>query len=107
MAAERLSWLARNGRSPGEESLAAVIAARRSRLAVLWPDHAKEAARVARRTACQGEDVAGMGPCKRRGFAGEGTETLAYGKAVPAIRDHGQRIADTGSAVCRYRRRSI
>src|SRR5260221_10123407 len=40
MAAERLSWLARNGRSPGEESLDAVIAARRSRLAVLWPDHA-------------------------------------------------------------------
>jgi hypothetical protein len=50
MAAERLSWLARNGRSrgpracgvasPGEESLAAAIAARRSRLAVLWPDHA-------------------------------------------------------------------
>src|SRR5713101_10047740 len=26
MAAERLSWLARNGRSPGEESLAAAIA---------------------------------------------------------------------------------
>ena len=50
MAAEGLSWLARNGRSrgpracgvasPGEESLAAAIAARRSRLAVLWPDHA-------------------------------------------------------------------
>src|SRR5712672_1505897 len=40
MAAERLSWLARNGRSPGEESLTAAIAARRSRLAVLWPDHA-------------------------------------------------------------------
>src|SRR6266481_9520943 len=31
MAAEGLSWLARNGRSPGEESLAAAIAARRSR----------------------------------------------------------------------------
>src|SRR5258708_19729054 len=40
MAAARLSWLARNGRSPGEESLATAIAARRSRLAVLWPDHA-------------------------------------------------------------------
>src|SRR5258707_1126674 len=49
MAAARLSWLARNGRSrgpracgvasPGEESLAAAIVARRSRLAVLWPDH--------------------------------------------------------------------
>src|SRR5712692_5801946 len=50
MAAAGLSCLARNGRSrgpracgvasPGEESLAAAIAARRSRLAVLWPDHA-------------------------------------------------------------------
>src|SRR5260370_19472037 len=50
MAAERLSWLARNGpsrgpracgvASPGEESLAAAIAARRSRLAVLRRDHA-------------------------------------------------------------------
>src|SRR6266851_3031745 len=37
MAAAGLSWLARNGRSPGEESLAAAVAARRSRLAVLWP----------------------------------------------------------------------
>src|SRR5713101_3934231 len=72
MAAERLSWLARNGRSrgpsacgvasPGEESLAAAIAARRSRLAVLWPDHAiKKAARVARQTALQGEDMADVG----------------------------------------------
>src|SRR5262249_26299909 len=40
MAGAGLSWLARNGRSPGEESLAAAIAARRSRFAVLWPDHA-------------------------------------------------------------------
>src|SRR5713101_5204645 len=50
MAAAGLSCLARNGRSrgpracgvasPGEESLAAAIVARRSRLAVLWPDHA-------------------------------------------------------------------
>ncbi len=47
----------------------------------------QEAARVAPRTACQGEDVAGMGPCKRPGSTGEGTETLAYGKAAPAIRD--------------------
>src|SRR5260370_42294419 len=29
--AVRLSWLARNGRSPGEESLTAIVAARRSR----------------------------------------------------------------------------
>ena len=31
--------------------------------------------------------MADMGRCKRPGFTGEGTETLAYGKAVPAIRD--------------------
>jgi hypothetical protein len=58
MAAEGLSWLARNGRSrgpracgvasPGEESLAAAIAARRSRLAVLWPDHAMKRPRGSR-----------------------------------------------------------
>src|SRR6266481_6277436 len=45
----------------------------------------QEAARVARQTALQGEDVADMGPCKRRGSTGEGMETLAYGKVVPAI----------------------
>src|SRR6266478_1627692 len=100
MAAARLSWLARNGRSrgpracgvasPGEESLAAAIAARRSRLAVLWPDHAIKRPRGSRRTICQGEDVADIGPCKRPGFTGEGTETLANRKAVPAIRDQDQ-----------------
>jgi len=38
--------------------------------------------------------VADMGPCKRPGFTGEGTETLAYRKA--AIRDFGQRsLPDT------------
>jgi hypothetical protein len=31
--------------------------------------------------------VAGMGPCERPDSTGEGTETLAYEKAVPAIRD--------------------
>ncbi len=41
-------------------------------------------------TACQGEDVAGMGPCKRPGSKGEGTETLANRKAVPSIRDQDQ-----------------
>src|SRR5215831_3586607 len=108
MAAAGLSWLARNGRrrvpalagvaSPGEESLAAAIAARRSRLAVLWPDHAiKRPREVARQTALQGEDVADIGPCKRPGFTGEGTETLAYRRAVAAIRDQAQRShADTG-----------
>src|SRR5258708_23526407 len=67
MAAERLSWLARNGRSPGEESLTAAIAARRSRLCrpVARSRH-QEAARVARRTALQGEDVAAMGPQELR-----------------------------------------
>jgi len=62
----------------------------------------QEAARVARQTALQGEDVADMGPCKRRGSTGEGMETLAYGKVVPAIWDQGQRLPpDTG--VCRLR----
>ena len=56
-----------------------------------------EAARVARQTALQGEDVADMGPCKRPGSAGEGTETLAYRRAVPASRDQGQR------SHCRHR----
>src|SRR5262252_10446207 len=51
----------------------------------------QEAARVACQTAFQGEDVAGMGPCKRPGFTGEGTETLAYGQAARAIRDRAQR----------------
>src|SRR6266481_3616745 len=60
MAAEGLSWLARNGRSPGEESLATAIAARRSRLAVLWPDHAIKRPRGSREIALQGEDVADM-----------------------------------------------
>jgi DNA-binding transcriptional LysR family regulator len=46
--------------------------------------------------------VADMGPCKRPGFTGEGTETLAYRKAVLAIRDQASaRISDTG--VCRLR----
>src|SRR5579885_1541596 len=49
MAAKGLSWLARNGRSrgpracgvasPGEESLAAAIAARRCSRGLLWSDH--------------------------------------------------------------------
>ena len=64
-----LSWLARNGRAgvparlrggpPGEESLAAAIAARRSRLCrpAARSSH-QEAVRVARQTACVGEDVA-------------------------------------------------
>ena len=102
MAAARLCWLARNGRSrgpracgvasPGEESLAATIAARRSRLAVLWPDYAiKRPREVECQTAFQVEDVADMDPCKRLGCKGEGTETLANTKAIPAIRDQGQR----------------
>src|SRR5258707_3030416 len=97
MAAERLSWLARNGRSrgpracgvasPGEESLAAAIAARRSRLCrPAARSRHQEAAGVARQTALQGEDVADMGPGKRPGSTGEGTETLAYRRAGPAIR---------------------
>ncbi len=41
--------------------------------------------------------MADMGPCKRPGSAGEGTETLAYRRAVPASRDQGQR------SHCRHR----
>src|SRR6266481_997455 len=80
MAAARLSWLARNGRSrgpracgvasPGEESLTVAIAARRSRLCrPAARSRHQEAAGVARQTALQGEDVADMvrarGPARR------------------------------------------
>src|SRR6266851_4781258 len=44
----------------------------------------------------QGEDAANMGPCKRPGFAGGGTETLAYGKAAQPSRDQAQR------SLCRH-----
>jgi hypothetical protein len=44
--------------------------------------------------------MAGMGPCKRPGSTGEGTETPAYRRAGPAIRDQASaRATDTG--VCR------
>jgi len=46
--------------------------------------------------------MADMGPCKRPDFNGEGTESLAYRRAVAAIRDQAERShADTG--VCRLR----
>jgi hypothetical protein len=45
--------------------------------------------------------VVGMGPCKRPGSTGEGTETLAYRKAVPAIGTRPALVSDTG--VCRLR----
>ena len=118
MAAEGLSWLARNGRrrgpracgvaSPGEESLAAAIAARRSRLAVLWPDHAiKRPRRSPRQTALRGE-VADMGLCKRPGSTGEGTETLACGKAAqPSGIRPSARLQTLESISCGYRCRSI
>src|SRR6266478_8517435 len=51
----------------------------------------QEAARVARQTAAQGEDMADIGPCKRPGSKGEGTEPLASRKAASATRDQGQR----------------
>src|SRR5216684_8750443 len=56
----------------------------------------QEAARVACQTACQGEDVADMGPCKRSSPTGEGTETLAYGKAASAIRDQASALQTPG-----------
>ena len=67
--------------------------------AVLWPDHAiDETARVARQTAFQGEDVADMGPRKRRRSWGEGTETLAYRKAAITLSAAArQRNADTNA----------
>src|SRR5713226_4297726 len=99
MAAERLSWLARNGRSPGEESLAAAIAARRSRLCrpVARSRH-QEAARVARRTACQREDVAGMGPCKRRASrAKEQKPWRTEGRSPRSGTRASARLPDTGA----------
>ena len=91
MAAERLSWLARNGRSPGEENLTAAIAARRSRLAVLWPDHAIKRPRGSRAGQLVKEKTWQTGPCKRPSSPGEGTETPAYRKAARPSRDQAQR----------------
>jgi len=52
--------------------------------------------------------VAGMGPCKRPGLTGEGTETLAYRRAVPVIRDPGSARMQTPESIsCGYRSRSI
>src|SRR6266851_4331580 len=114
MAAAGLSCLARNGRSrgpracgvasPGEESLAAAIAARRSRLAVLWPDHAIKRPRGSRaRQPCKEKTWQTWVKCKGPGFTGEGTETLAYKKAVPSYSGPraSARLPDTG--VCRLR----
>src|SRR5215467_7759782 len=77
MAAEGLSWLARNGRrrgpracgvaSPGEESLAAAIAPRRSRLAVLWPDSAIKRPRGRAPDSLARKRRGGHGSCKRPG----------------------------------------
>jgi len=43
--------------------------------------------------------VADIGPCKRPGSRGEGTETLAYRKAAPTTRDQPRRS--------RYRHRGL
>src|SRR5262249_18078650 len=69
----------------------------------------QEAARVARRTAAQGEDMADMGPCKSPGFKGEGTETLAYRKAAaePSGTMARRRLQTPESISCGYRCRSI
>ncbi len=115
MAAERLSWLARNGRtgvparlergvaSPGEESLTAAIAARRSRRSrpVARSRH-QEAARVARQTASQGEDVADM--VRARGQVQRAKEQKRWRterRSQLSGTRPSARIADTG--VCRLR----
>ena len=58
MAALRLSCLARNGRSPGEESLSAAIAAQAIEAQPSSGQISQGEAVVARRTASSGEDVA-------------------------------------------------
>jgi hypothetical protein len=100
----------RGAASPGEESRAAAIAARRSRPAVLWPDHAIKRPRGSPDSS-QGEDVAGMGPCKRSRLPGERTETLAHRRAVARIRDQRQRsppkrwtLSAAGSGAVRLKR---
>src|SRR5258708_2190208 len=109
MAAERLSCLARNGRSPGEESLTAAITARRSRLCrpAARSSH-QEAARVARQTATVARRRGKHGPRKRPGSVGEGTETLAYKKAVATLPDQERRSCRRHGAVGGgHRRRPI
>jgi hypothetical protein len=52
--------------------------------------------------------MADIGPCKRPGFKGEGTETLAHGKAAqPSGTRPSARLPDTGSVGCGQRCRSI
>src|SRR5262252_10850969 len=93
MAAEGLCCLARNGCRRGSPRLrGGKPRGRKSRrrhcgkaIEACRPvarSRHQEAARVARGTAAQGEDMADMGPCKSPGFKGEGTETLAYRKAA-------------------------
>src|SRR5713226_1002055 len=89
--------------SPGEESLAAAIAARRSRLCrPAARSRHQEAAQVARQTALQGEDVADMvrarGPTRR---AKEQKPWRTERRSQPSGISPRARIADTG--VCRLR----
>src|SRR5262249_42953335 len=108
MAAEGLSWLARNGprrgpracgvASPGEESLAAAIAARRSRLAVLWLDHAIKRPRGSRAPHSRSRRRhGGHGSVQEPGLQGRRNRNPGVQKGGIAIRDHGQRTPpDTG-----------
>jgi hypothetical protein len=114
-----LSWLARNGRtgvpgvaSPGEESLTAAIAARRSRHSrpAARSSH-QEAARVARPTASVGEDVAHT--ARARGQAQWAKEQKRWSTKRPSQLSrtkHDTRVADTslsaaGIAAVRLKRR--
>src|SRR5216683_5944117 len=89
--------------SPGEESLAAAIAARRSRLCrPAARSRHQEAAGVARQTALQGEDVADM--VRARGQAQRAKEQKPWRterRSQPSGISPCARIADTG--FCRLR----
>src|SRR6516165_5039596 len=116
MAAAGLSCLARNGRhqgpracgvaSPGEESLAAAIAARRSRLAVLWPDHAIKRPRGSRARQPRQEKtwqawVRARGQASRakeqKPWRTEGRSQSSGTRAALACRHRSLSAADTGA----------
>src|SRR5882757_8493787 len=86
MAAERLSCLARNGRSPGEESRSDAVAAQAIEATVLRLDQAKERPWVRAGTASSGEDVADLqGPAQEHEHRGrrEGGSGVEKGRNHP------------------------
>src|SRR5262249_46316672 len=68
--------------------------------AVLWPDQAIKRPRTSRARQPYGRRHGEHGPRKRPGSVGERTETLAYRKAVAAIRDLAPALASQ-TRVCR------